>query len=919
MMDVKGMDRNLRIPGPAEYSTWSHGQCAARTPRIQNMTILNPSQTLGFDPATVQRHRLGNGLTVLIRRDATSPVAAVVTYVRAGYFDETDDVVGISHVLEHMFFKGTPTRPVGEVARQTKASGGYLNAHTIYDHTSYYAVLPSTGFLAGLEIQADAYARSVIDADELRRELEVIIQEAKRKTDNPHAVAVESLYALLHDRHRMRRWRIGREDELRALGRDSLLAFYRNFYRPDNTILSIVGDVDVERTLEEVERLYGDIAAGPVAREPGPAEPDHAGFRYREWDGDIQRTQLAAGWRTPGLLHPDTPLLDLAAMVLGGGRASRLYRAVRDEQLASSITAYDYTPGDVGVFVLHAETPPESALAAARATWAQLRSLLQEGVGAQELDRARRLYEARWLRRMETMEGQASYLAEWEAAGDWRLGERHLGSVAGADAEQVTAAIRRHLVPDRAAVAVYRPRGTPAVAGSAEEARALLRAAVANPLPGTPPRSAAPAMAPPRSPKLDRVEAGVSVFHTAAGVPILVWPREGAPIAYAGVFLPGGASEEPEYQAGLTRLLTRVALKGTSRRTATQIAEDAELLGAALGGVAGSDSFGWSVSVPARHLPAALDLLGDVSQHASVPADALETERTVALSELASLRDDMYRWPMRMLSRATFPGHPYGVPVSGDEESLARITPGAVRDWHTRAVLGGSPVVALVADGSPEELAALAARHFGQLVAGAFRPGAAPTWPHGSVQRVEQREKAQTALALGFRGPSRHDPDRFAAELLVGIASGLGGRLFEELRDRQSLAYTVHLASSERMLAGMLVAYIATSPEREDEAREGLLRELARLREDPVTGEELQRAGTYALGTHAISRESGGSRMAEMVDAWLMGEGLAELASYETSVSAVTASDIQAVANRYLDPEHRVEAVVRGRAGAPSI
>src|SRR5690606_27677797 len=142
-----------------------------------------------------------------------------------------------------MYFKGTPTHGVGEIARATKAAGGYLNAGTIYDHTHYYAVLPASGFKAGLEVQADAYANSVIDAGELARELEVIIEETKRKADTPAALAVESLFELLHDRHRIRRWRMGREDALRALTRSQLMAFYRNHYRPSNTVLAIVGDV----------------------------------------------------------------------------------------------------------------------------------------------------------------------------------------------------------------------------------------------------------------------------------------------------------------------------------------------------------------------------------------------------------------------------------------------------------------------------------------------------------------------------------------------------------------------------------------------------------------------------------------------------------------------------------------------------
>ncbi|MEP7343980.1 MAG: pitrilysin family protein, partial [Gemmatimonadaceae bacterium] len=257
----------------------------------------------------VIRHRLSNGLTVLLHIDRSAPVAAVMTYVRAGYFDETDDIVGIAHVLEHMFFKGTPTRGVGEIAKETKGEGGYLNAHTIYDHTAYYAVVPSEGFPRGLEIQADAYANSSIDGDELKRELEVIIEEAKRKADSPDAVTTETLFELLHDVHRIRRWRIGREDGLRRLTREDVVRFYRNFYRPSSTVVAIVGDIDPDEVLRDVERLYGALPAGEPARDPGPAETSLPGFRYRELSGDIAQGEVAFGWRTPGTLHEDTPAL----------------------------------------------------------------------------------------------------------------------------------------------------------------------------------------------------------------------------------------------------------------------------------------------------------------------------------------------------------------------------------------------------------------------------------------------------------------------------------------------------------------------------------------------------------------------------------------------------------------------------------
>jgi zinc protease len=177
---------------------------------------------------------------------------------------------------------------------------------------------------------------------------------------------------------------------------------------------------------------------------------------------------------------------------------------------------------------------------------------------------------------------------------------------------------------------------------------------------------------------------------------------------------------------------------------------------------------------------------------------------------------------------------------------------------------------------------------------------------------VESREKAQTALALGFQGPSRIDARRYAAQLIATIASGLGGRFFDELRDRQSLAYTVHAYTSEHQLAGMFLSYIATSPEKEETARNGLLREFERLRAEPVTDDELARAKRYAIGSHAIRQESGGSVLAEMLDAFMYGSGLGEIERFNSAIEAVTADDILALAGEYFDPSRRVEGVVRG-------
>ena len=864
-----------------------------------------------LDPATVHRHVLPNGLTVLIRRDTSAPVVAIVTHVKAGYFDETDDVSGIAHVLEHMFFKGTERRGVGDISKETKGSGGYLNAHTIYDQTVYFTVLPSSGFASGLDIQSDAYANSMIDGAELSKELEVIIQEAKRKADNPSALAVETLYEILHDKHRMRRWRIGHEEGLRALDRSAMMKFYRNFYQPSNTILSIVGDIDVDEAMARVEEHYGSLGDRAPIRDPGPVEPHHDDLRYRELSGDITQSQLVIGWRTPDTMHEDTPVLDFAGHVLAAGRASRLYRALREKQLVSSVSAYNYSPTELGVFVIHAETPPEKVVDAARVAWDQMRALREKPIDTVEMERTRRIFDARWVRRFESMEGQANYLAEWEALGDWKLGDEYYSRFMSVTAEEIHEAVRRYLTPARAGIVIYRPDSEPKVAASAPELLSILDSGEVEPLEPLAKREPVIVESSGSPPQLETVESGVHVFRTASGTPILIRQKSGA-IAHIAVHACGGVRDETHETAGLTTLAMRSTIKGTASRSAAEIAEDAEMLGGSIGTSVGSEGFGWSMSVPVQHLDSAIELLSDVIYEAAIPEEALETERAIALADLDALRDDMFRYPMRLLMSGAYGDHPYALSPLGTEESLRRAGVEDVRQWYRGKLLSSELVVGVVGDVVPEEIAAVVAKALSGTHMKAVDPLEAPVWPANEVIRVDSREKAQTALALAFKGPSRKDQRRFASQLIATIASGLGGRFFDELRDRQSLAYTVHAYTSEHQLAGMFISYIATSPEKEDIARQGLLREFARLREEEVTDEELARAKRYAVGSHAIRRESGGAVLAEMLDAWMYGSGLSELEEYESSVETITAADILALAREYFTPERRVEGIVRG-------
>src|SRR5678815_578554 len=304
---------------------------------LQAAQIVEP-YTFREDQGQTTKVVLKNGLTVIVNEQQAVPLASIATYVKSGYFDEDDRISGISHVLEHMFFKGTSKRPVGEIARQTQALGGYLNASTYYDRTVYHTEVPAENMRQALEIQADALWNSVYDAGELKKEIEVVLQENNRKLDNPPAVASEKLYETAFQEHRMKRWRIGTPEGLRALTRDDIVAYFKRYYRPSNIVLSIVGPMDRNQVITEAIRLYGDVSGdstdAPIPPDAKPIEPPQSGLRLGSQRGPIEQAHIAVGFHTPGVLDPEYPALQVLATILSQGRTGRLNQYLRDEKLS---------------------------------------------------------------------------------------------------------------------------------------------------------------------------------------------------------------------------------------------------------------------------------------------------------------------------------------------------------------------------------------------------------------------------------------------------------------------------------------------------------------------------------------------------------------------------------------------------------
>lgn len=862
----------------------------------------------------LRRELLPNGVTLLVQRRRAAPATALVTYLRAGFLDEPDSLAGASHVLEHMIFKGTPTVGPGEFARQTKALGGALNAYTAYDHTVYYATLPAGNTAAAVALQADAVRNATIDPEELRRELGVIIQEARRKLDTPSAVAGETLHELLYDEHRIRRWRIGTEEALEGFTRADIAGYHASRYVPGRTIAVLVGDIDVEAALDMLRGAWSDWTRPDVPIDPGPVEHSGPVLRTRRLAGDVAQADIIVGWRGTGPMHPDTPALDLAASLLSSGRGSRLNQLVREPGIASDVGASHYGAADVGVFAVGAELDAGRTDQALAAMAASVRALTERAPDPFEVDRVRTMMQMQFRRHLERYEGRAIALATAEAEGDVTRMDRRERELLDVTPEQVREAAAQYLQPDCVAAVGYFPASS-TVTFNEETLREAFRgpgrlpAATVMP---EPPKASKASNAPPAS--RGRVQHGV--LHVDAGhLDILVARHGDVPQVSLGVWR-RRTEFETARNAGLAALAIRSMVRGTTTHDSVQLALAMESLGGSLAARLGADTIGFGATVLPEHVAAAASLLADVLMHPGFDPTAVGVERALLLDDARAVADDAVRFPVQLALGAAFGDAGYGAPVLGTPESLGAIDHGDLHAWHRRMLASGRTTVVAVGADDPERLADQLLGAFGDVaLLGNDHAAASLVQPVIAATRVERRDRQQSAFTMLFPGPSRSSPDRFAAETWAAIAGGLGGHLFEALRDRRSLAYTVMASSWQRRHAGGLLTYIATAPDRLEEARAAMLEELATFRATVPSPADTARATAMLAGQAQVARQTAGSVAAEIADAWLMGEGLHELDDPAAAYTRVTPDDVHRVVAASLDPASRAEGVLDAMHG----
>ena len=319
------------------------------------------SAPISFPPSTAQKWILPNGLTVIVQEDHSAPVASVQAWCATGSIDEDQHLgAGLSHILEHMLFKGTKTQSANQIAQSIQDVGGYINAYTSFDRTVFWIDVPKDGVGTALEVLSDAMMNSTLPPEEYNKEQEVIRREFAMGMDDPDRMASLLLFGTAYQRHPYRFPVIGELEIYNQLTQEQVMQYYKTRYVPNNLTFVVVGDVDAEKVRQQLGDLFKSYPEKSLKPVFIPSEPPQLGRREVHREFSTELTHLAMAWHIPEVTSPDVPALDLLSTILGDGRSSRLYRRVREEAgLAFGISAFSYTPGDPGLFGIDATLDPK--------------------------------------------------------------------------------------------------------------------------------------------------------------------------------------------------------------------------------------------------------------------------------------------------------------------------------------------------------------------------------------------------------------------------------------------------------------------------------------------------------------------------------------------------------------------------------
>ncbi|MBU3936609.1 MAG: insulinase family protein [Proteobacteria bacterium] len=854
----------------------------------------------------LHKNKLDNGLTVLVKETPGTKVATVQIWVKAGSIYEEKHEAGITHLIEHMIFKGTPTRAPGEVAGAIEAVGGQINAYTSYEYTVYHATLSSRNWGDAMEVLTDAVLHSNFDAGELEREKKVVLEEIRMRKDRANIALFQELMAQAYTVHPYRLPISGTAESVSAISRDDILRYMKNHYHPSNFTVVVVGDVRVQQVLDTVTTLMGELPTSDAQPPVIPKEPEQKTTRLFGLTEDVNQTQLALAFSGPSFKSQDAAVLDVMTSILASGETSRLYTRLRnDKGLVYRIDGSAFTPRDPGLLEFTATLDAEKIAPVLEETLTEIFKMKHSKVSDEELDRAKRNLESDFIFNLERAEGQARVLGSFEfLTGDPRE-DKYIARVQAVSKEDIQRVAAFYLKGEHLTVGTVSPHGTALAINEAQQLAEIIAKA-----------EAAAKLGQPASQVSDSFLSGVHRFVLKNGIRLLVRENHDVPTVSIRAVLPGGLRSEDETTNGAFAFISELLAKGTERLSAVELAKEVANMAGSLGGFNGKNTFGVKGDFLSRFTNEGLALVRDVLiTPAFAPAEA-EKIRPELLSQLKNQEDSLPSLAFKEFNKQLFLGHPYGLNTQGNETVIRNFTVANLKRLYEEHARPEALVLAVAGDVDAEKIREMAEQLFGNwhkapLAQSQVKESVLPPEVPASPNIINiSRDKQQVHIIIGFVGTTLSSEDRFGLEVLDTALSGQSGRLFTELRDKQSLAYSLSSFSLLGLDTGSFGIYLGTSPDKKDEAIKAVWQQLYRVIEEPISEEELTKAKNVLISNYELGLQTRGNQAMEMALNETYGLGQDFGNRYVHALEQVDTQTVRAMARKYIRPSNYVQVTV---------
>ena len=871
-----------------------------------------------------EKYRLPNGLEIILRPDNRLPIVAVNLWYHVGPANETRGRTGFAHLFEHMMFQGSGHVPEDGHFRLLEGAGASLiNGTTDFDRTNYLEDLPANQLELALWLESDrmGFLLDRLDETMLTNQQDVVRNERRQSVENaPYGLVEEELWHMLFpEGHPYYASVIGSHEDIQAAKLEDVRDFFRRYYAPNNASLAIVGDIDVARTKELVEKYFGSLPPGPPVPKVEVVTPPLAGEKRAVISDQVELPRLCIAWLTPPIFKDGDAEAEMAARILAGSKASRLYkRLVYDDKIAQSVSAGQLSLTLGSVFQIAATAKPEhTAGELETAVDQELARFAAEGPTEEEVAGARNAIQAGTWMSLENLggfSGVADRLNRYNHhLGDPGYLEKDLARYDAINPRAVRDFVRewlprtrrvvvhgvpgeKHLPPDPPAPEPAAESAAPAGA-SAEEWRA-----------GAPDAGPASRTALPR-PHTFRLDNGLTVYLAES---------HALPVVAADLVLRSGSAADPPTLPGLAGFTFAMLDEGTARRDALGLARELESLGAFLSSSAGSDgSYVWIRCLKPRARDA-MALWSEVALSPSFPESEIERVRNERLTALLQRRDSPGQTASRVLYPCLYgPSHPYGHIVLGDEPALRAVGRDDLEEFYRSRFSPADAALVFAGDLTEREARDLAEHGFGSWTG---RPLDAPRPSAGDSIRervvvVDRPGSGQTSLLVAQTGVARSNPDYEPLNVMNQILGGLfSSRVNMNLRERHGYTYGAYSGVTESRGVGMFYLGASVRTDVTGASIREMFKEIEEIRQSEVTADELRLAKDSIIRSLPALFETTETTVGTLGSLFLHELPLDFFERLPERIEAMPGSLVLEATRRHVDPSRMIVVAVGDRA-----